>query len=115
MRQAARRAAVSTVEEDFEDEASFESALAAFEQRYWAPLDGAIPICTQGCAIRVWLIVSGAEAGNIWQDDRADELGLKPIPSTHGARTTLQNGTPSGWTRRSRPQASLCILEYCIV
>jgi len=51
----------------------------AFEKRYWFPIDGAIPICHCGCALRQWLVVSGREAGEVWGDDRADYAGLYPI------------------------------------
>jgi hypothetical protein len=49
------------------------------ESEYFAPVDGAIPICHLGCAFRIWLIVSGLEAGNLWQDDRASDGGWEPL------------------------------------
>ena len=47
---------------------------------YWSTqhMDGAIPICELGCGLRQLLIVTGAERGNIWYDDRADWKGLYP-------------------------------------
>ncbi|MCX6848441.1 MAG: SMI1/KNR4 family protein [Verrucomicrobia bacterium] len=66
------------------DEAAYEQQRAAFEEDYFAPLDGAIPICHLGCALRQWLIVSGPEAGHVWEDKRADYEGLSPL-QTHGA------------------------------
>jgi len=53
--------------------------LAAGEARYFAPIDGAIPVCHLGCAIRIWLVVSGPEAGHLWQDDRANDGGWEPL------------------------------------
>jgi hypothetical protein len=67
------------------DEAEYERQLARFERRYWAQLDGAIPICHLGCALRQWLVISGPEAGNVWGDDRADYGGLYPL-SRQGAK-----------------------------
>ncbi len=45
---------------------------------YFAPLDGAIPLATEGCALHEWLVVSGPEAGTVWRDARADFAGLHP-------------------------------------
>ena len=46
----------------------------------WKPelIDGALPICHKGCAIRNGLVVTGSERGNIWVDDRANDLGIYP-------------------------------------
>lgn len=66
------------------DAAAYERQREAFEAGYYAPLDGAIPICHLGCALRQWLIVSGPEAGHVWEDRRADYEGLAPL-QTHGA------------------------------
>ncbi|HQZ67931.1 MAG TPA: SMI1/KNR4 family protein [Planctomycetaceae bacterium] len=50
------------------------------QDRYWDKqhVHGAIPICDLGCGLRQLLIVSGAERGHIWFDDRADWQGLYP-------------------------------------
>ena len=42
-------------------------------------INGAIPICHQGCALRQWLVVSGPEIGHVWNDFRADEDGITPV------------------------------------
>jgi hypothetical protein len=42
-------------------EAEYETQMDQFEQQYYAAVDGAIPICHLGCALRQWLVVSGAE------------------------------------------------------
>lgn len=28
-------------------------------RKYWIPVDGAIPLCHEGCALRDWLVVTG--------------------------------------------------------
>jgi hypothetical protein len=44
--------------------------------KYFAPTDGAIPICDAGCgSYWWWLVVSGPQAGRVWHDQRADRLG----------------------------------------
>src|SRR6185369_645346 len=53
-----------------------------FQERYFAPVDGAIPICHMGCAIRIWLVVAGPEAGKLWTDDRASDGGWLPMHVT---------------------------------
>ena len=67
-------------EEDSELDA-FEKALDQFEKHYFSTdqVDGAIPICHEGCALRDWLVVSGPEAGHVWHDSRADYSGLQPV------------------------------------
>ena len=54
---------------------------ARLEPVYWAPsiMNGAIPICHQGCALRQWLVVNGEQRGNVWDDLRADNAGLRPV------------------------------------
>lgn len=45
---------------------------------YWRPLDGAIPIAHEGCAIRDWLVITGPEAGHVWNDVTSDYGGYRP-------------------------------------
>ena len=71
------------------DEDEYERQLNEFEERYWAQLDGAIPICHLGCAYRQWLIVSGSERGHIWCDDRTDQKGLYPLSKPGNDRITF--------------------------
>jgi hypothetical protein len=63
------------------DEKEYDRKLREFEEIYWNPelMNGAIPICHMGCALRVWLIVSGDRAGHLWRDGRADDSGLSPV------------------------------------
>jgi len=58
---------------------------------YWAPavMNGAIPICHCGCALRQWLVVTGPERGNVWQDDRADLNGVYPLQTENGERISF--------------------------
>ena len=48
---------------------------------YWSKnvMQGSIPICHQGCAIRNWLVVSGPLKGTIWVDYRSEEGGIAPV------------------------------------
>lgn len=57
---------------------------------YWVPVDGAIPVCHEGCALRDWLVVSGPEAGRIWHDATADYQGWKPVTDASGAHLTFE-------------------------
>ncbi|WP_220498494.1 SMI1/KNR4 family protein [Rhodopirellula sp. JC639] len=77
-----------TYPEEQDDEDAYEAELEAFDEVYWNSenVDGAIPICHQGCAYRNWLIVTGPEAGNVWEDLRVDHKGLIPVNSNGGHR-----------------------------
>lgn len=52
-------------------------------------LDGAFPICYYGCTHVVWLVVSGAERGNIWYDGRPCDHGIHPYWVDGRDRTTF--------------------------
>ncbi len=59
---------------------------------YWAAVgtgSGCIPICHHGCALRDWLVVTGPEAGHVWHDASADNLGIAPVSRPGRARTTF--------------------------
>ncbi|MCE5229024.1 SMI1/KNR4 family protein [bacterium] len=71
----------------------YDRQMQVFDQCYWAPIDGAIPICHLGCALRHWLVVTGPEAGHVWADHRAEEGGLFPVTNS-GERVTFL-----GWYR----------------
>ena len=49
------------------DEEEYARRMDAFERRYWhrSVMNGAFPICHEGCALRIWLVVSGVD-GQIW-------------------------------------------------
>lgn len=74
-----------------EDEEEYERQLEAFDEIYWNPhlMDGAIPICHLGCALRLWLVANGLEKGNIWQDNRADQGGIEPLQTATQKRVTF--------------------------
>jgi len=63
------------------DPDEYDRQFAAFEEIYWntVRINGAFPICHIGCGIRIWLVVSGDEAGHLWRDGRADYAGLSPL------------------------------------
>jgi len=55
-------------------------------ESYWTTrvVDGSIPICHRGCALRQWLVITGPEHGRVWNDDRADNRGLYPVLDMNG-------------------------------
>lgn len=61
------------------------------QEHYWNPdlMRGAIPICHRGCALRQWLVLQGPLKGTIWDDDRVDRKGVKPLFDKQGRRTTF--------------------------
>lgn len=67
----------------------YEHDLDAFEKHYWRPIDGATPICHLGCAMRVWLVITGSERGHVWLDDRASDNGISPVLGKNGERLTF--------------------------
>jgi hypothetical protein len=85
-------------EQEWASEEEADEALESWDvelaEVYWTPsvMNGAIPICHCGCALRQWLVVTGSERGNIWQDDRADLNGVFPLQARDGHRITF-----SGW------------------
>jgi hypothetical protein len=74
-----------------EDPQEYEKRIEAFDQIYWrcSLMNGAIPICHQGCGLRIWLIVTGAQAGYLWEDRRSERTGLKPVRLREGEGTTF--------------------------
>jgi hypothetical protein len=61
------------------------------EAHYWNPaiMDGAIPICHKGCALRQWLVVHGEQQGIVWDDHRADQAGIAPVLDAAGQPMTF--------------------------
>lgn len=67
-----------------EEEDEHSRQMDAWETRvYWntVHVNGAVPICHRGCALRQWLVITGPESGNVWDDERTDCGGLKPVES----------------------------------
>jgi len=56
---------------------------------YWVAINGAIPLCHEGCALRDWLAVSGPEAGHVWHDATADFEGWSPCTLPGRRRVTF--------------------------
>ncbi len=75
------------------DDADYERRRDAFDEAYWSAsrVNGAFPVCHMGCALRVWLVVKGAEAGHLWYDWRADYRGLAPVCLKDGSRATFSS------------------------
>jgi hypothetical protein len=77
-------------EEDFEDVEDFDPVYEAWDERLagllWTPehTAGAICLCHEGCANRVWLIVAGPERGRMWADPRVDDADLHPLTGIGG-------------------------------
>ena len=61
------------------------------EAEYWNPavVNGAIPICHIGCALRQWLVVHGEQRAFVWKDYRVDQAGLSPLQDTTGKQVTF--------------------------
>ena len=72
----------------------YDRRMVAFEKTYCgtALINGAIPICHEGCALRVYLVVTGAQAGFLWEDRRAEYAGIRPVRLADGAAATF-----GGW------------------
>lgn len=75
------------------DACEYERQLDAFDQKYWdaSRLNGSFPICHMGCALRLWLVVTGDEAGHMWCDRRAEYAGLVPVRAKDGSPATFSS------------------------
>ena len=73
------------------DTAEYERQWDEFTERYWHPslMNGAVPICHEGCALRVWLVLTGVQAGRLWHDGRSDFTGVKPLRLADGSHATF--------------------------
>lgn len=71
------------------DEDEYYRLQEQFERRYFCPTNGAIPICHLGCALRQWLVVSGKEAGHVWNDNTADYKGFEPESDRSSRRVSF--------------------------
>jgi hypothetical protein len=79
-------------EDDPQREEQYEQEYSTWENRYWTTqnVNGAIPICHLGCARRQWLVVTGPERGNVWNDYRTDHAGLEPLLTRDRLRVTFR-------------------------
>jgi hypothetical protein len=69
----------STDDDDYTETVEFQK----WEEEYFSPehITGSLRICHYGCAIYYLLIVTGNNAGQIWTDDRANDMGIYPAIS----------------------------------
>jgi hypothetical protein len=77
------------------NEAEYDRLMEEFDNRYFRPslMNGAQPICHEGCALRIWLVVTGVQAGRLWHEGRGDDhTGVKPLRLSDGSAATF-----SGW------------------
>lgn len=74
-----------------DDHPDFERQLEEYDRVYWNPenVNGAIPICHLGCCLRIWLVITGRESGNVWLDERTDDGGLSPFSTPLKRRYTF--------------------------
>jgi len=78
------------------------------QEHYWHPsiINGAIPICHLGCALRQWLVVHGEQRGFVWNDFRADHRGIFPVRDEAGRQKTFSEWYLS-WLDKATRQATL--------
>ena len=76
------------------DESEYSRQMDNFQSTYWRSslVNGAIPICHEGCGLRIWLVLTGTQAGYLWEDRRSEYAGLKPLRLTDGSSATF-----AGW------------------
>ncbi len=76
------------------DETEYDRLIENFERVYWSEelVNGAMPICHEGCALRVLLVLTGNQAGTLWEDRRSAYGGLKPVLLSDGSRAIFR-----GW------------------
>lgn len=68
-----------------------EDAWQAWREEYWSShlIDGALPICHEGCGYFALLIITGADRGRIWRDGRASDAGIMPVAGPGGVPITF--------------------------
>jgi hypothetical protein len=73
------------------DRSEYYREYEVFDSIYWnsSLVNGAIPICHEGCALRIWLVVTGNQAGFLWEDKRSEYGGLKPLRLIDGSTATF--------------------------
>jgi SMI1/KNR4 family protein SUKH-1 len=80
-----------TMPDDLAGEDAEQAWYEELDKECWRPelVDGAFPICHQGCAYRNLLVVSGPERGHIWLDGRASDGGIVPVADGGGSRVSF--------------------------
>ena len=73
------------------DEEEYWRQMDQFDKRYWSSelVNGAFPICHEGCALRIWLVVTGEQAGRLWEDRRSERAGLRPVQLADASMATF--------------------------
>jgi hypothetical protein len=73
------------------DQSEYDRQIEVFDKIYWnsSLVNGAIPICHEGCALRIWLVVTGVQAGCIWEDRRSEYGGLSRLRLADGSPATF--------------------------
>jgi hypothetical protein len=91
-----------------DDSAEYDRLFDQFERKYWnsSIVNGAIPICHQGCALRIWLVIAGERTGQLWQDKRSDHKGVVPVRLRDGSLATFSNWY-CDWLEDALQQAQL--------
>jgi hypothetical protein len=74
-----------------ENPAEYDKQIEKFYEKYWSSVlvNGAVPISHEGCALRIWLVVTGEQAGKLWKDGRSESSGLKPVRLADGSAATF--------------------------
>jgi len=69
----------------------YDRQIEQFDERYWSPelVNGAFPVSHEGCALRIWLVVTGEQAGRLWEDKRSECAGLRPVRLSDGSAATF--------------------------
>ena len=90
-----------------EEDRLWEAWDEVLEVSYWNPavMDGAIPICHLGCALRQWLVITGEQKGFVWNDFRADYRGLSPVLGGSGEAVSFADWY-MGWLDESLTKAA---------
>jgi hypothetical protein len=73
------------------DTKEYDRQIEQFDARYWSSelMSGAIPICHEGCGLRIWLVVTGEQAGKLWEDRRSEYAGFRPVRVADGSVATF--------------------------
>lgn len=91
-----------------EEERLWEAWDKVEQEDYWNPaiMNGAIPICHIGCALRQWLVTNGEQKGFVWDDFRADRRGVLPVIGEAGRQVTFSDWYMS-WLEEAHREASM--------
>jgi hypothetical protein len=73
------------------DRSEYDRKMEEFDSIYWntSLVNGAVPICHEGCALRIWLVITGSQKGNLWEDRRSENGGLNPLRLSDGSPATF--------------------------